>query len=410
MIALLVSAACQSGTSKTEPSPGPALEPPAAPRAPEAAPRAPEAAKAPPPDFDGNWYVLESGQSLEQFAAALGLPVETVRARAKQVDFRWLSQLERDIEQRFPQVKEAWGGRLQLPRAGYSDRVAEGEDLWALVTRFKTSAIELLLVNGLAPDDAAKIGAGMRIVVPGIVRKLDGSMLRLPHPKEAAAEERARQLDLGKVGTASQLLFGHMEQRWVEAAGGPKFSGTLNWPVAGGWYVRGFGSGEQGYHMAVDVAGPTGWPARASDAGIVAYAGDGIRGYGNIIMIIHPGGFLTFYAHLSASFVHAGEQVQRGEIIGEVGSTGISKGPHVHYEFVHKGQNCNPEPLFRPGMKRHNGEVLEVAKLEWTDEKPPAGLKCAPRPKHHPNSQWVVHEDPARDADKRSGLASPAAR
>jgi murein DD-endopeptidase MepM/ murein hydrolase activator NlpD len=365
-------------------------------------------AAAPPPDFEGNWFVLEPGQTIEQFAGALGLPEETVRTRARQVDFRWLSQLERDIEQRFPQVKDAWGGRLSLPRAGYSDRVAEGEDLWKLVARFKTSAVELLLVNGLSPDDASKIAPGMRIVVPGIVRKMDGSMIRLPHPKEAAAQARAKELDLGKVGTASKLLFGHMEDRWIEAAGGPKFSGTLNWPVAGGWYVRGFGSGEAGYHLAVDVAGPTGWPARASDSGIVAYAGDGIRGYGNIVMLIHPGGFVTFYAHLSASFVYSGETVERGEIIGEVGSTGISKGPHVHYEFVHMGRNCSPEPLFRPGMKRHDGTDLQAEKLEWTGSEPPKGLKCSPRPKHHPSSQWVDKEDATRDADKRSGI-KPAA-
>jgi murein DD-endopeptidase MepM/ murein hydrolase activator NlpD len=126
------------------------------------------------------------------------------------------------------------------------------------------------------------------------------------------------------------------------------------------------------------------------------------------VMLIHPGGFVTFYAHLSASFVYSGEKVERGEIIGEVGSTGISKGPHVHYEFVRDGRNCNPEALFRPGMRRHDGTELETEKLEWTGSEPPKGLKCAPRPRHHPNSQWVVHEDATRDADKRSGI-KPAA-
>jgi len=415
-VTLVFLLACKSAGKPAELSPAaaPALDsaPAQAPAAPEPSPPpsplAAQQAAAPPPDFDGNWFVLEPGQTVEQFAQALGVPEETVRTRARQVDFAWLSQLERDIEQRFPQVKDAWGGRLSLPRAGYSDRVAEGEDLWKLVARFKTSAVELLLVNGLGPDDASKIVPGTRIVVPGIVRTLDGKMIRLPHPKEAAAQARAKELDLGKVGTASQLLFGHMEERWIAAAGGPKFSGTLGWPVAGGWYVRGFGSGEAGYHLAVDVAGPAGWPARASESGVVAYAGDGIRGYGNIVMLIHPGGFVTFYAHLSASFVYSGEQVERGEVIGEVGSTGISKGPHVHYEFVHKGRNCSPEPLFRPGMKRHDGTEVEVEKLAWTESEPPKGLKCAPRPRHHPSSQWVDKEDATRDADKRSGI-KPAA-
>jgi murein DD-endopeptidase MepM/ murein hydrolase activator NlpD len=409
MLAFLLGCKPAGKPAEVTPASAPVANPPVEEASAALAPPPPPApaaehAQAPPPDFDGNWFVLEPGQTVEQFAQALGLPEETVRTRARQVDFRWLSQLERDIGQRFPQVKDAWGGRISLPRAGYSDRVADGEDLWKLVGRFKTSAIELLLVNGLSPDEASKIVPGMRIVVPGIVRKVDGTMIRLPHPKEAAAQQRAKELDLGKVGTASKLLFGHMEERWIEAAGGAKFSGTLNWPVAGGWYVRGYGSGEAGYHLAVDVAGPTGWPARASDSGVVAYAGDGIRGYGNIVMLIHPGGFVTFYAHLSATFVYSGEQVERGEILGEVGSTGISKGPHVHYEFVHRGQNCNPEPLFRPGMRRHDGTDVEAEKLEWTASDPPKGLKCAARPKHHPSSQWVDKEDATRDADKRSGI------
>jgi murein DD-endopeptidase MepM/ murein hydrolase activator NlpD len=416
-IALFTGLGCQAPEKPPAPPPpppatgaveAPAAAAPAAPPPAAPAPAAPADVAGPPPDFDGNWFVLEPGQTVEQFAESIGVPLEAVQTRAKQVDHAWLAQLERDIEKRFPEVKDAWGGRLRLPRAGYSDQVAEGEDLWKLVERFKTSAVELLLVNGLGPDDAAKIVPGMRIVVPGIVRKVDGKMARIPHPKEAAALERAKQLDLGKVGTASRLLFGHMEDRWLEAAGGPKFAGTLNWPVSGGWYVRGFGSGEAGYHLAVDVAGPTGWPARASDSGIVAYAGDGIRGYGNIVMLIHPGGFVTFYAHLSATFVYSGEQVERGEIIGEVGSTGISKGPHVHYEFVHAGKNCDPEPLFRPGVKKRDGSFIDTAKLEWTEAQPPKGLKCSPRPRRHPSSQWVDKEDAARDADSRSGLAAPA--
>jgi murein DD-endopeptidase MepM/ murein hydrolase activator NlpD len=408
---LLLSLGCQQAAAPGAPQqgapaapeqPAPAAPEPAAPEAPK--PAAPGTAAAPPPDFEGNWFVLEPGQTLEAFAQSIGLPSEIVSARARQVDYRWLAEVQAKIEQSFPEVKEAMGGRIRLPRAGYSDTVGEGEDLWKLVERFKISALELLLVNGLGPDDAQRIQPGMRFVVPGIVRKATGELIRWPHPKEAAALERATALDLGKVGTASRLLFGHMEDSWLEAAGGSKPSGTINWPVAGGWFVRGFGSGEAAYHLAVDVAGPIGWPVRAVDSGIVAYVGDGIRGYGNIVMIIHPGGFVSFYAHLSAAFVYSGEQVARGEIIGEVGSTGISKGPHVHFELVHDGKNCNPEPLFRPGVRRRDGTSMDVAPLEWTEAGRPRGLKCSPRPRHHPSSQWVTNEDADSDADDRSGL------
>ena len=61
-------------------------------------------AAAPPPDFDGNWFVLQPDQTLEQFSESIGVPVEVIQTRATQVDWRWLSQLERDIETRFPEV------------------------------------------------------------------------------------------------------------------------------------------------------------------------------------------------------------------------------------------------------------------------------------------------------------------
>ena len=63
---------------------------------------------------------------------------------------------------------------------------------------------------------------------------------------------------------------------------------TLRWPVPRGWFVRGYGSGEGGYHRAVDVAGEIGSDVVAAAGGIVGYAGDQVRGYGNLILIVHP--------------------------------------------------------------------------------------------------------------------------
>ncbi|MEZ4287710.1 MAG: M23 family metallopeptidase [Polyangiales bacterium] len=77
--------------------------------------------------------------------------------------------------------------------------------------------------------------------------------------------------------------------------------------------------------------GKIGWNVRAAAPGIVGYAGDGIRGYGNTVLVIHPGGWVTMYAHNSVNFVVAGQRVDKGSILAEVGSTGISRGPHVHF-------------------------------------------------------------------------------
>src|SRR6476619_374218 len=103
---------CKSAGKPDELPPAAAPRLDAAPATDSASAPAVQQAAAPPPDFDGNWFVLEPGQTVEQLAAVLGVPEETVRTRARQVDFHWLSQLERDLELRFPEVKEAWGGRL----------------------------------------------------------------------------------------------------------------------------------------------------------------------------------------------------------------------------------------------------------------------------------------------------------
>jgi murein DD-endopeptidase MepM/ murein hydrolase activator NlpD len=168
--------------------------------------------------------------------------------------------------------------------------------------------------------------------------------------------------------------------------------GSLRWPVANGWFVRGYGSGEGGYHLAVDIMGRIGWNVRAAAPGIVAYAGDEVPGYGNLVLMVHPGGWVTMYAHNSANSVVAGQSVPRGGILGEVGSTGISRGPHVHFELIYDGQNCDPAALFRPGIRHRDGHLSPLATVDWARPTPrPDRVRCHARMRH-PRSRWVTHE------------------
>jgi murein DD-endopeptidase MepM/ murein hydrolase activator NlpD len=140
-------------------------------------------------------------------------------------------------------------------------------------------------------------------------------------------------------------------------------------------------------HKAIDIGGEVGWSAHAADDGIVVYAGEEIPGYGKIVMIVHEGRFATFYAHLSELFVTAGQRVMRAEIIGEIGSTGVSRGPHLHFELIHDSGNCDPEPLFRPGVRGLDGEQLNVEQAQWDGRgSPPAAVRCEQRPLGHPDS------------------------
>ncbi|TKJ30613.1 MAG: hypothetical protein CEE40_04635 [Chloroflexi bacterium B3_Chlor] len=88
-------------------------------------------------------------------------------------------------------------------------------------------------------------------------------------------------------------------------------------------------------HRAIDVAAPIGGPIYAAAAGEVIRAGfTEYPGYGRLIVIRHANGYQSLYGHLSASYVHAGEYVARGEMIGRMGSTGRSTGPHLHFEIA----------------------------------------------------------------------------
>jgi murein DD-endopeptidase MepM/ murein hydrolase activator NlpD len=96
-------------------------------------------------------------------------------------------------------------------------------------------------------------------------------------------------------------------------------------------------------HRGIDIAAPIGTPIVASAPGEVIAAGWNSGGYGNLVKIRHPDGSVTFYAHNSRVLVRTGEEVAQGQQISEMGSTGRSTGPHLHFEVRPNGQNpVNP--------------------------------------------------------------------
>jgi murein DD-endopeptidase MepM/ murein hydrolase activator NlpD len=122
--------------------------------------------------------------------------------------------------------------------------------------------------------------------------------------------------------------------------------GKLAWPVAGR-LTSGFGYrihpifGVRRFHSGIDIAAPYGTPVKAADGGQVVQSGY-FGGYGYSIMVYHGGGYATWYAHLSSFNVSAGQMVERGQVIGFVGSTGWSTGPHLHFEVRINGNAQNP--------------------------------------------------------------------
>jgi murein DD-endopeptidase MepM/ murein hydrolase activator NlpD len=154
---------------------------------------------------------------------------------------------------------------------------------------------------------------------------------------------RMRRLGLGTHAVARQLLFGRPERRWVRAAPGRAPRNFL-WPVEGGALWQGFRS-MGGRHRALDIGGRCGAPIRAAHGGVVAYSDNGMSGMGNVIILVHPGGWVTAYGHAKKTLVPAGALVRRGQAIAQVGDTGVAYGCHVHFIAYHDGTRLDPQPM-----------------------------------------------------------------
>ena len=109
-------------------------------------------------------------------------------------------------------------------------------------------------------------------------------------------------------------------------------TGTFVWPTTE-HYLSGYDYTPETNHFGIDIAGNMGNPIYASDSGVVTYAGWNDYGYGEMIVIDHGSGWQTLYAHLSQVNVSCGQEVNQGDTIGLMGSTGQSTGPHLHFEM-----------------------------------------------------------------------------
>lgn len=130
-------------------------------------------------------------------------------------------------------------------------------------------------------------------------------------------------------------------------------SGRMAWPVPGRSTISsGYGnrrspiSGGSEFHTGIDIPAPNGTNVIAADRGTVIFSG-WMNGYGNTVIIDHGDAISTLYAHHSRNLVSVGQVVARGQVIAEVGSTGFSTGPHLHFEVRRNGRHIDPMPFLR---------------------------------------------------------------
>lgn len=189
--------------------------------------------------------------------------------------------------------------------------------------------------------------------------------------------------------------------QWFEASGVGEMRGALSRPT-NGRITSGFGYrrhpilGYKKMHNGMDFGAPHGAPIYAVTDGTIAFAGRK-GGYGNFVRINHAGGLGSGYGHMSRIAVRAGQRVKQGQIIGYVGSTGLSTGPHLHYELYKNGRHINPASVTFTQRAQLSGANLarfkaQLAKLKAV--KPGAALA--------PMGVKKVSAKPAREIDRVS--------
>ena len=185
--------------------------------------------------------------------------------------------------------------------------------------------------------------------------------------RAATGEVRLGNLQLAAIDRAGgplQLIrwAGDGGDEWWDAHGENERRGFMGMPVQGhitstfGWRMHPLLHFER-FHKGTDIGAPWGSPIYAVLDGVVQTAGRA-GGYGNFLKLGHAGGLQSGYGHMSSFAVHAGERVRQGQVIGYVGSTGLSTGPHLHWEVWRNGQAINPQSISFTSVARLSGDEL----------------------------------------------------
>ncbi len=212
--------------------------------------------------------------------------------------------------------------------------VRPGETLSEIGYAYRIPYQELAALNEIRNPD--RIEAGQRLRMPPGARYNRSRAAKARSSRSRHEKRHARSRGRPKAPDAHQPI--------------PKDTQKLfSWPLSGRLTSR-FGPRNGSFHDGIDIAAPVGTPVRAAAAGRILFS-DALRGYGNVVIVKHANGFTTVYAHHRRNLVKAGQVVQRGDIIGEVGETGRVTGPCLHFE-VRSGKNAR-NPLHYLTPMRH---------------------------------------------------------
>ena len=226
------------------------------------------------------------------------------------------------------------GQRLTFPQAR-RHVIRRGETLYGISRRYSVNLYTLARANRILPP--YHIRAGQNLSIPYQAARQIQTVRRQPSPSKTASRRPSTKPSLAPAPARKPLPRPE------------RITGTgFIWPVRGR-VVSNFGPKGKGLHNdGINIVAPRGTPVRASENGVVVYAGNELRGFGNLLLIKHHGGLITAYAHTDAMVVRRGDKVQRGQIVARVGSSGNVASPQLHFEIRRGRQAIDPRVQLQP--------------------------------------------------------------
>lgn len=250
-------------------------------------------------------YTIESGDTISTIARNFGLNVNTIL---------WANNLNS-----FSIIRPG-NELIILPTNGFLYKVKSGDNLGKLAQSYDTSIEKIIASNNL--NSNASIQIGQELIIPGTRRTVTT-------PSTSVASSKTN-----TSGTGINVI-----KDIVSASTPIVSSNKMFWPTTGHRITQYFSWS----HNGLDIGDKVGTAIYAADSGTVEISQGGWNGgYGNTILINHGGGKKTRYGHMSKLLVSKGESVEKGQLIGLMGSTGRSTGSHLHFEVVINGTRYNP--------------------------------------------------------------------
>ncbi|KJC35788.1 peptidoglycan-binding LysM [Bradyrhizobium sp. LTSP885] len=223
--------------------------------------------------------------------------------------------------------------------------VNRGDTLHSIAHQHHISVAELAHANNLEPS--AKLSLGMKLTVPGakaaavapVVAPAPAAVAAAPTPKVVATalpQQSARLVQ--PTASVEQPVAAAVDTPAVKSGDATGALPTFRWPVRGK-VITAYGSKTNGkVNDGINVAVPEGTPVKAAEDGVVAYSGNELKGYGNLVLVRHPNGYVTAYAHTSELLVKRGDTIKRGQVIAKSGQSGEVGSPQLHFE-IRKGSS-----------------------------------------------------------------------